>query len=118
MTPIERLKELHEKATPGPWLTAGEDKAFVYALDCGTNRFWAPIQSAGPNRADRKEIEAVAGLMVATRNLLPELIALWEAVNVGLESASGKSDRDLLAYLEGLEKGVVALNSRAEEVLK
>jgi hypothetical protein len=72
--------------TPGPWLIAGEDRTFVYALGPqGTNVFWASVQAAGPERAEEAEKAANARLIAAAPTLLEvaklaELYALNEAM--------------------------------------
>ena len=68
------------KHTPGPWLIAPEDKAFVYALGPGgTNSFWAHVQTAGRERIERAETEANAHLIAAAPDLLAELRNIAEA---------------------------------------
>jgi hypothetical protein len=67
------------KHTQGPWLIAGEDKSFVYALGpIGTNKFWANVQAAGPEKIGQEEKEANARLIASAPDLLICLMALDE----------------------------------------
>jgi hypothetical protein len=67
------------KHTPGPWLIAGEDATFVYALGpvLKSNIFWAHVQAAGPERASREECKANARLIAAAPELLAALEKVW-----------------------------------------
>ena len=53
-----------------------------------------------------------ADLIAATRNLLPELLALWEAVNEWTGSWEGSAEEETLIEAK------IALNARAEEIMK
>ena len=62
------------KHTPGPWLIAGENKTFVYALGpMDTNVFWCDAQAAGKERAGKSELEANARLIAQAPRLLDAL---------------------------------------------
>lgn len=61
-------------ATPKDWMLACEDKTFIYSLgEGGTNRFWAHVQAAGPEKISKEEQIAVARLMVSAPELLAAL---------------------------------------------
>lgn len=65
------------KHTPGPWLIAKTDAAFVYALnDRGYNRFWAHVIGGNLRRGEstsKVETEANARLIAAAPDLLADL---------------------------------------------
>jgi hypothetical protein len=62
------------KHTPGPWLIAGENKTFIYALGpMDTNVFWCDVQAAGKEMAEKPELEANARLIAQTPRLLEAL---------------------------------------------
>lgn len=108
MTPLERLKELNEKATPGPW-TLGKG---IYTIrPTYRDRMVARTRIAGTIHYSDEEDAANAEFIAATRNLLPELIALWEEAN--------RVHPELIEDGFGMMSEVLdALNSRADEVLK
>ena len=120
MTPLERLKELNEKATPGPWESRAHE-----GMDegCRCMSCWhtdggdidAPLEWESLTRKCGHCSELILGsvdseLIAATRNLLPELLALWEAVQVEYE-VIGLEDAQILRSLR-------RLNARADAVLK
>lgn len=60
--------------TPGPWLIAGEDVLFVYALGPrGANRFWAKVEAAGEDRASDDECRANTRLIAEAPAMASEL---------------------------------------------
>lgn len=68
------------KHTPGPWLIAGEDKSFVYALGpTGQNSFWAHVQAAGQDRVSPNEKAANATLIAAAPDMLQLLRHAWDS---------------------------------------
>lgn len=88
---------MEKKYTKGPWLIAGEDARFVYALGPkGTNAFWCQVQSAGPGRALSDECKANARLIAAAPDLLEALQRLRIAYVNMLESG-----RDRIIALGG-----------------
>ena len=122
MTPLERLKELNEKATPGPWLSQEHE-----GIDdgCRCMSCWhldgGDVDSLHGNDSLTRKCKHCsemildkddADLIAATRNLLPELLALWEAVNEWTGSWEGSAEEETLIEAK------VALNARADEVLK
>ena len=122
MTPLERLKELNEKATPGPWESRAHE-----GIDegCRCMSCWhtdggdidAPLEWESLTRKCGHCSELILGsvdseLIAATRNLLPELIALWEAVNEWTGSWEGSAEEETLIEAK------IALNARAEEIMK
>lgn len=79
--------------TKGPWLLAGEDQTFVYALGPhGTNVFWAHVQAAGSERASNSEKVANARLIAAAPELLEVLESLWDVVDVAIQSGDWQVD--------------------------
>jgi hypothetical protein len=66
MTPLDRLRELEAKATPGPWVDGHRPDG-----DGLVNFSTHPTHSP--------EYRANLQLVEALRNLAPELIRLWEA---------------------------------------
>ena len=122
MTPLERLKELNEKATHGPWLSQEHE-----GIDdgCRCMSCWhldgGDVDSLHGNDSLTRKCKHCsemildkddADLIAATRNLLPELLALWEAVNEWTGSWEGSAEE------EALIEAKIALNARADEVLK
>lgn len=85
------------KHTPTPWLIAGEDKCFVYALGSqGTNAFWANVQAAGPERIEYTEKVANALLIAAAPDLL---LACEEAMRlIELLEVLARSDADIYKH--------------------
>ena len=122
MTPLERLKELNEKATPGPWLSQEHE-----GIDdgCRCMSCWhldgGDVDSLHGNDSLTRKCKHCsemildkddADLIAATRNLLPELLALWEAVNEWTGSWEGSAEEETLIEAK------IALNARAEEIMK
>ena len=122
MTPLERLKELNEKATPGPWLSQEHegiddgcrcmscwhlDGGDVDSLN-GNNSLTRKCKHCSEMILNKEDADVIA----ATRNLLPELIALWEAVNEWTGSWEGSAEEETLIEAK------IALNARAEEIMK
>ena len=122
MTPLERLKELNEKATPVPWLSQEHE-----GIDdvCRCMSCWhldgGDVDSLNGNDSLTRKCKHCsemildkddADLIAATRNLLPELLALWEAVNEWTGSWEGSAEEETLIEAK------IALNARADEVLK
>ena len=122
MTPLERLKELNEKATPGPWLSQeheGIDDG-CRCMSCwhldggdvdslhGNNTLTRKCKHCSEMILNKEDADVIA----ATRNLLPELIALWEAVNEWTGSWEGSAEEETLIEAK------IALNARAEEIMK
>ena len=122
MTPLERLKELNEKATHGPWESRAHE-----GIDegCRCMSCWhtdggdidAPLEWESLTRKCGHCSELILGsvdseLIAATRNLLPELIALWEAVGESFDPEYGLHD------IESVGNAMNALDARAEEILK
>ncbi len=63
-------------ATKGPWLIAGEDRAFIYALgQGGTNKFFASVKASGPEKVNSDELANIAFLM----SCAPELLEFYNA---------------------------------------
>lgn len=94
MTNANGIDKMTNKHTPGPWLVAGEDKTFIYALGpSGTNSFWAQVQYAGVDRISKEEAIANARLIAAApetaaeRDRLKEINAeLLEALKFAADS--------------------------------
>ena len=122
MTPLERLKELNEKATHGPWLSQEHegiddgcrcmscwhlDGGDVDSLN-GNNSLTRKCKHCSEMILNKEDADVIA----ATRNLLPELIALWEAVNEWTGSWEGSAEEETLIEAK------IALNARAEEIMK
>ena len=122
MTPLERLKELNEKATPGPWLSQEHE-----GIDdgCRCMSCWhldgGDVDSLHGNESLTRKCKHCsemiltkedANLIVATRNLLPELLALWEAVNEWTGSWECSAEEETLIEAK------IDLNARASEILK
>ena len=122
MTPLERLKELNEKATPGPWLSQeheGIDDG-CRCMSCwhldggdvdslhGNNSLTRKCKHCSEMILNKEDADVIA----ATRNLLPELIALWEAVGESFDPEYGLHD------IESVGNAMNALDARAEEILK
>lgn len=94
--------------TPAPWLIAGEDKCFVYALGPqGTNAFWANVQAAGPERIEYSEKVANALLIAAAPDLLKalrDMLSGWRYIHqshgdlygVGWDRAQDKAEAVIL----------------------
>lgn len=83
------------KHTPGPWLTAGEDKAFVYALSPnGINSFWAHVQTAGQDRISDTEKNANARLIAASPMMYEYIAGRAEA-----------GDKEAAIILESIHAG-------------
>ena len=77
---INDLKELEQKASPGPWgycvQCPSEDAEELEYCACG------PIHTAMDNAEicpEFDQAEADSKFIRAFRNLMPELLALWEA---------------------------------------
>lgn len=71
------------KHTPGPWLIADESKTFVYALGKeGTNVFSCNVESAGTERASKREKEANARLIASAPELLEALKSVIEEIDM------------------------------------
>ena len=74
------------KHTPGPWLIAKTDAAFVYALnDSGYNRFWAHVIGGNLRRGEsttKVETEANARLIASAPDLLDALIKYMNAIDM------------------------------------
>jgi hypothetical protein len=82
------MNEQQAKHTPAPWLLAGDDKTFVYALnEQGYNRFSAHVQPGhvGPMVwTSTQEIAANARLIAASPEILEALKAVHlDAVHLG-----------------------------------
>ena len=122
MTPLERLKELNEKATPGPWLSQeheGIDDG-CRCMSCwhldggdvdslhGNNSLTRKCKHCSEMILNKEDADVIA----ATRNLLPELLALWEAVGESFDPEYGLHD------IESVGNAMNALDARAEEILK
>lgn len=86
---LDKLRALHEAATPGPWKATGTDPAEGYdcwwLTACPIPNGETEIGSIGGGYPHAKR-EATAQLIVALRNTLPDLIAQAERVNA-LEAA-------------------------------
>ena len=105
MTPIERLKEIEEKATPGPWIEGHHNGKPIRM-----------IVRRGYLNTDPVELdESRANLLIQQhlRNLAHELIALWEAVE---KETRGCGLVDYFIPVESI-KALLALNVKAKEVL-
>ena len=109
MTPLERLKELNEKATRSPWMA---HNAGIHWNNPDLINWEIRWNADGECVADTVYGEADAHLIAATRNLLPELIALWEAVGESFDPEYGLHD------IESVGNAMNALDARADEVLK
>lgn len=97
MTPIEKLKQLEQAATPGPWQTRFLFRAMESA------RRDPKLLTGGDGSRDWADSE----LMETLRNLATELIGLWEAANAEVDSPEGISP--------GLLRAIDALNAAAEK---
>lgn len=97
MEHIQRLRLLHKFATPAPWST--EAGAGYMPLMMGKTEI---------GRLDHTDIH----LVIALRNLAPELIALWEAAK-----GEGKH-QDGLLWIDGIDEALAKLNDKADAVLK
>ena len=124
MTPLERLKELNEKATHGPWLSQEHE-----GIDdgCRCMSCWhldgGDVDSLHGNDSLTRKCKHCsemildkddADLIAATRNLLPELLALWEAADEYFWKDAAYPGASTQALFDALD----ALNARADEVLK
>lgn len=104
MNPIERLKELEAKATPGTWgvLTIGpkgkpqECTTYMQRPDGGVLQVDIPLEDAA--------------WMNALRNLGRELLALWEA-------AQTANDGSRLCGNDGIGDALNAVNAKALEMM-
>ena len=87
------------------WRLADEDKRFIYELGPGgTNRWWAQVQAAGPERASKAECEAVAAKMRAAPELYEALDRLFDLANhfnvSGVYFTEDDTNREALEYAE------------------
>lgn len=108
MTPIAELRELHAKATPGPWeIGHPMERNYIYGgnshLGCIGSRdecFW--INDDG----SLNESETNAALIVAMRNALPTLLDALEAAlgERDLRQAECDAKADIIADLEKRHK--------------
>lgn len=104
MDEIERLKTLERTARPGPWRVCRSsscDRSETHGIDDARGGLIIPTLNV-----PRVEFD----LIVAMRNLAPELLALWEALYndaYGFGNAGSEID-----------DAFDALNDKAKEVLK
>ena len=96
MNTLDKLRELHEKATPGPWQTDlcnGEVRGEFLENES--------IYPLIPHSEEDCE------LIVAMRNALPQLLTVVEAARgtLGSQDTDQTELRDALAALEEGEKG-------------
>ena len=127
MTPLERLKELNEKATPGPWESRaheGIDEG-CRCMSCwhtdggdidslhGNNSLTRKCKHCSEMILNKEDADVIA----ATRNLLPELLALWEAVNE-LSITRGEFMGENVWGIEDVIELRGKLNARAEDIMK
>jgi hypothetical protein len=89
MTTIERLRELLEKATPGPWESTDKDGLYANIRE-------PTIEAESGRVADMYDL-CDAALIVAMRNTLPALLEVAEAAKA--YSESGGFDEKL--WLDG-----------------
>ena len=119
---IERLRELEQAATPGPWQSHVDSRRALSVLDGSSipyrvaaipKRDYWPLDGAG---------EANAALIAAMRNALPALLAAADALRLIVNetyfphhtpsSESGPEEWDIevgTASILTLEQGVAAL---------
>jgi hypothetical protein len=91
MNTIQRLKELHEKATPGPWRIS----------------LSGSVQSVSGDHAR----DGDGDLVVAMRNALPQLLAVAEAAQVLLECKPGDPEARFVHRHLDLRQAVAALDT-------
>ena len=91
--PVAELRRLESEATPAPWC----------AQACPEGFGWLP---AGPYTLNPNilQVMADARMIKVSRNLMPEMIALWEAAERREDDASGLAD------------ALVTLNAKADAV--
>ena len=123
MTPLERLKELNEKATPGPWLSQEHE-----GIDdgCRCMSCWHldggdvdslhgndPLTRKCKHCSEMILSKEDADVIAATRNLLPELLALWEAVNKQQSAPDGRNchSTTLCKAFDALEKKAASMDA-------
>jgi hypothetical protein len=100
---IEELKELEAKATPGPWEARWNGTLGRASITAGK-----PISlQAEVHRCGYGNQPPEAELIVILRNLAPELMALWEAVNQQQAARAGRSCHSVI------RRAIDALNKKA-----
>ena len=88
MTFIERLRELHEKATAGPWIAYfAESAGWKWTLQAA--RGWL-------FQASNKGTKEDATLIAFTRNALPDLIAVLDQAEEFERQPNDEYTRNLL----------------------
>ena len=113
MTAADKLRALHEAATPGPW---GHSAFEVYCDDseggCHEDHEMCRLSGAGETIADVYGLESFAErdarLIATLRTVLPELVAVVEAAQASSSSRPGcalKSTAALDALDRALEAG-------------
>jgi len=80
MNTIERLRELLEKATPGPWVTCNGTDIFTDTDDAKRGLPGNHVADCDPAR-DKEHIAAIsdACIIVSIRNALPALLEVADA---------------------------------------
>jgi hypothetical protein len=109
MTPIEQLRELMRKATPGPWKIAVCDthlhRPGVSGLSCEKIRGdKSRIIETGPSQD--------ANLIIAMRNHLPALLAVVESAQILDECF--EEDQGKACALANLRKALAALTTESQ----
>ena len=92
--PLDAIRALEVEATPGPW----HDSSGLLATEEGR------VVSADLDADD-------VALVVATRNLLPELLALWEVA----QGAKSRPGGEVWPFLNDLLDALDALNEAASK---
>lgn len=118
--PIQTLKALEATITPGEWSIPhfAEPRAkcecgYIFGEGQGGMVFVCTVSFGG--EYEPREVAAANGRFIsAARNLMPELLALWEAVNIEGQRVKGLEQPCICPTC----MAVRALNARAREVLK
>lgn len=109
MNPIEDLKVMESVATPRPWLQSKRSDQVYARLPNGTVNILRTWNYGGGKAALNR------ALILALRNLAPELLALWEAVH---EASEIGPNHPLRQFREiRVQESLDALNAKAQEVL-
>lgn len=104
MTPdeLDRLRELHEKATPAPWHIAPVEKIIVY----GDEETGEEVGACFYRNGRGKKATANRALITEARNALPDLLQHIDRLTQRAERAEARLARINRAHPEAYEQAL------------